>query len=176
MNYEENYITSALFEFQRYKTLGDKSFEQLAEQDLFWTHNSSSNSIALIVKHMSGNMLSRWTNFLNEDGEKEWRNRETEFNNSFSTKQEVIQAWEKGWACLFDSLNTLQLDDFKKIIKIRNEDHTIFEAVNRQLAHYANHVGQIVFIAKMIKAEKWISLSIPKGKSEDFNRNKFNES
>lgn len=176
MSYEENYIKSALFEFQRYKTLGNKSFDQLGEQDLFWAYNNSNNSIAVIVKHMSGNMLSRWTNFLTEDGEKEWRKRETEFNNSFSSKREIIQAWEKGWACLFNALNSINPDDFKKTIKIRNEGHTIFEAVNRQLAHYANHMGQIVLIGKMIKGEEWISLSIAKGKSSEFNRKKFGES
>ncbi len=122
---------------------------------------------------MVGNMLSRWTNFLTEDGEKTWRNREEEFKDPYSSKSEMIQAWEKGWQCLFNALNTIDKDNFDSKIKIRNEAHTVYEAVNRQLAHYANHVGQIVFIGRMIKGNEWVSLSIPKGGSEEFNQEKF---
>lgn len=173
MNYQENYIKSALFEFQRYKTLGDKTFEQLEDKDIHWVYNEYDNSIAIIVKHITGNMLSRWTNFLTEDGEKRWRNRETEFEDSYDSKSKMVAAWENGWQCLFDALASVNSENFNSSIKIRNESHTIFEAVNRQLAHYANHVGQIVYIGKMIKNNEWTSPSIPKGKSVDYNNNKF---
>ncbi len=176
MNYQENFIESALFEFHKYKTLGDKTFEQLHEEDIHWKYRDSDNSIVIIVKHMVGNMTSRWTNFLTEDGEKTWRNRETEFEGTYSSKSKMIQAWEKGWHCLFGSLELINSDNFDSEIKIRNEAHTIFEAIHRQLTHYANHVGQLVFIGKMIKGNKWISLSIPKGKSADFNNKKSKKS
>ena len=176
MNYQENYIMSAVAEFERYKVLGDKTFVQLEEKDIHWTFSEIDNSVAIIVKHMVGNMLSRWTNFLTEDGEKAWRNRETEFKDAYASKPEMIKAWEKGWKCLFDALASINANNFDSKIKIRNEAHTIFEAVNRQLAHYANHVGQIVFIGKMIKKSEWVSLSIAKGKSDDFNRQKFRKS
>lgn len=176
MNYPENYIKSVVFEFERYKALGNKTFEQLEEKDIHWTYSESDNSIAIIVKHLVGNMLSRWTNFLTEDGEKAWRNRENEFQNPYSSKIEMIDAWEKGWQCLFTALSLINAENFHLQIKIRNEAHTIYEAVNRQLAHYANHIGQIVFIGKMIQGNEWISLSIPKGKSSEFNKEKFNGS
>lgn len=176
MSYQEDYIKSALFEFQRYKTLGDKTFDQLGEEDVHWVKSEYDNSMAIIVKHMVGNMLSRWTNFLTEDGEKIWRNRETEFENPYATRAEMIQAWEKGWQCLFKALESINSNNFDSEIKIRNEAHTVFEAVNRQLAHYANHVGQIVYIGKMIKGNEWVSLSVPKGKSAEFNREKFGKS
>lgn len=175
MNYPSNYIKSALFEFQRYKAFGDKTFAQLGEQDIQWKYGTEDNSIALIVKHMVGNMLSRWTHFLTEDGEKPWRNRETEFENPYTTKTQMIQAWEEGWECLFIALKSINTKNFDVSIKIRNKEHTIMEAVNRQLAHYANHVGQIVLIGKMIKGEAWISLSIPKGGSQVFNQKKFKQ-
>lgn len=176
MNYQENYINSALYEFRRYKTLGDQTFDQINAEDMHWVHCANDNSIAIIVKHMVGNMLSRWTNFLTEDGEKTWRKRDTEFENPYTTKAEMIQAWENGWRCLFQALQSINSSNFDSEIKIRNEAHTVFEAVNRQLAHYANHVGQIVYIGKMIKGKEWISLSVPKGKSADFNREKFGKS
>lgn len=175
MTYQENYISSAIYEFKRYKMLGDQGFAQLDENHIFWQYNEASNSIAIIVKHMVGNMLSRWTNFLAEDGEKSWRIREGEFTNTYTSKIEMISAWEIGWQCLFDALDLISIENFDTPIKIRNEPHTIMEAVNRQLAHYANHVGQIIFIGKMVKGDEWISSSIPKGKSVDFNKEKFGE-
>ncbi|MEP3208701.1 MAG: DUF1572 family protein [Maribacter sp.] len=174
MNYQENYIKSAVYEFQRYKTLGDKTFDQLEENDIHWVNNAYDNSMAIIVKHMVGNMFSRWTNFFTEDGEKIWRNRETEFENPYTTKAEMIRAWQKGWQCLFEALESIDSNNFNSKIKIRNESHTVFEAVNRQLAHYANHVGQIVYIGKMIRGKEWVSLSIPKGDSAAFNQKKLN--
>ncbi|WP_430968975.1 DUF1572 family protein [Spongiimicrobium sp. 2-473A-2-J] len=173
MDYTTNFIESALYEFRRYKTLGDKTFLQLSETDIHWTYNEADNSIALIVKHMVGNMLSRWTNFRTEDGEKSWRNRETEFKDPYPTKAKMQKAWEEGWACLFAALESINADNFDTPIRIRGEAHTTMEAVNRQLAHYANHVGQIVLMGKMIKGKDWISLSIPKGGSEAFNQQKF---
>lgn len=173
MNFPENYLKSVRFEFRRYKTLGDKTFEQLDERDIHWKYNNRNNSIALIVKHMSGNMLSRWTNFLTEDGEKTWRDRETEFENPSNSKTEMLAAWEKGWECLFSALDAVNTSNFDTLVKIRNEQHTIVEAINRQLAHYANHVGQIVLMGKMIKGGEWVSLSIPKGGSEWFNTERF---
>ncbi len=173
MDFPENYLKSVRFEFLRYKALGDKTFAQLDEKDIHWKYNEGDNSIALIVKHLSGNMLSRWTNFLSEDGEKSWRNRETEFEHPSKSKEELLTAWDQGWQCLFDALDAVNADNFETIIKIRNEDHTIVEAINRQLAHNANHLGQIVLLGKMIKGSEWVSLSIPKGGSEQFNAEKF---
>ena len=170
----ENYIKSACFEFERYKTLGDKTLEQLTDADLLWTYNKTDNSIALIIKHLAGNMLSRWTNFLTEDGEKLWRNRENEFIEPHKNKAETIAYWNAGWDCLFAALSQIDSGNFNTIIKIRNEEHTIIEAVNRQLAHNAAHVGQIVLIGKMCKGKEWDSLSIPKGDSNEFNLGKFN--
>lgn len=174
MDFDKNYLNSVLFEFRRYKGMGDKTFAQLNESHILWKYREEDNSISQIVKHLAGNMLSRWTNFLTEDGEKSWRHRDTEFENPYTTKSEMIAAWEKGWECLFEALTTLDSVNFNSHIKIRNEKHTLIEAVNRQLAHYASHVGQIVLIGKMIKGENWISLSIPKGQSAAFNKDKFN--
>lgn len=155
--------------FEYYKTLGDKSFTQLSEDQIFWQFNEESNSIAIIVKHIAGNMLSRWSDFLTADGEKPWRNRDEEFVNSFSTKDEVLEYWESGWKCLFDALNQINDENLHSIIYIRNEPHTVLDAVLRQLAHYPYHVGQIIYIAKMMKDHDWKTLSIARNKSEDFN-------
>ncbi len=155
--------------FEYYKTLGDKSFSQLSEEQFFWQFNEESNSIAVIVKHIAGNMRSRWTDFLNEDGEKPWRNRDEEFVNSLSAKDEVLDSWESGWKCLFEALNQINDENLHSIIYIRNEPHTVLDAVLRQLAHYPYHIGQIIYIAKMMKNEEWKTLSIARNKSEDFN-------
>lgn len=155
--------------FEYYKMLGDKSFEQLSGDQFFWQYNEESNSIAIIVKHIAGNMLSRWTNFLTEDGEKSWRNRDEEFVNTFKTKAEVLDYWEKGWKCLFHAFNQISEENLNSTIYIRNEPHSVIDAVLRQLAHYPYHVGQIVFIAKMIKNNDWETLSIARNKSDDFN-------
>lgn len=155
--------------FQYYKELGDKTFAQLSDEQLFWQYNEESNSIAVIVQHLSGNMLSRWTNFLTEDGEKDWRNRDSEFENNFKTKEEVLEFWEKGWKCLFDALNQLDEQNLNYPIYIRGEKHTVLDAVLRQLAHYPYHIGQIVYVAKMMKNDDWKTLSIARNKSDDFN-------
>lgn len=173
MEYTTHYLKSARFEFERYKTLGDKTFVQLSDMDIHWKYREETNSIALIVKHMVGNMLSRWTNFLTEDGEKPWRNRETEFTDPYPDKDAMLSAWEKGWQCLFDALDSVNEHNFNAPILIRSEKHSIVEAVHRQLAHYANHAGQLVLLGTMIKGPDWISPSIPKGGSESFNKTKM---
>jgi ADP-dependent phosphofructokinase/glucokinase len=172
---ETNYLKSIKQQFEYYKILGEKAIEQLEEEQLFIALNEDSNSIATIVKHLSGNMLSRWTDFLNSDGEKEWRNRDAEFENDIQTKSELLAIWNKGWSCLFDAINPLKQEDLSKIIYIRNEGHTITEAINRQLAHYPYHIGQIVFLAKLLKKTEWASLSIPKNKSANYNADKFSQ-
>jgi hypothetical protein len=164
-----NYLSSVISQFDYYKSLGESTFEQLTEEQIYWQPSSESNSIATIVMHLKGNMLSRWTNFLSTDGEKEWRNRDIEFEDIGLSRKEIIVQWNLAWKCLFDTLNSLSEDDFNKIVYIRNQPHSVIEAINRQLAHYPYHIGQIVFIGKMICNENWKPLSIPKGQSRQFN-------
>ena len=168
-----NHLESAQKQFEYYKLLGEKTFAQLSNEQLFWKYNEESNSIATIVKHLTGNMLSRWTDFLTTDGEKETRNREAEFENDVKDKQTLMAIWNKGWDCLFTALNSINESNFNTLIYIRNQEHTIVDAINRQLAHYPYHVGQIVFIGKMVTDSKWTSLSIPRGKSTAYNNEKF---
>lgn len=170
---EKNYLDSIEKQFAYYKLLGEKTFEQLEDNALFWQYNEESNSIGIIVNHMAGNMLSRWTDFLNSDGEKTWRNREQEFEAELNSREALLARWEEGWACLFKALDSINENNFDTTVYIRNQGHTIIEAINRQLAHYAYHVGQITFLGKMIKGAEWESLSIPKGKSQDYNADKF---
>ena len=172
---ESNYLDSVKKQFEYYKSLGDKTFEQLPDDALFWKYNEESNSIAIIVKHLWGNMLSRWTDFLTTDGEKDNRNRDSEFENDIKSRAELLQKWNAGWTCLFSTLNDLTEDDLDKTIYIRNQGHTVLEAINRQLAHYPYHVGQIVLIGKMIVNNNWKSLSIPKGNSKVYNDEKFSQ-
>lgn len=164
--------------FEYYKSLGDNTFEQLSEEQIFWQFNEESNSIAVIVKHLGGNMLSRWTNFLTEDGEKSWRNRDEEFVNNFKTKTEILDFWEKGWKCFFDALNQINDGNLYATLYIRDEPQLVIDAVFRQMAHYPYHIGQIVYIAKMMKNDDWKALSIARNKSHEFNsemKNKFTE-
>ena len=165
-----NYLESVKKYFRQQKTLGDKTIEQLTEDNLLWQFNENSNSIAIIVQHLWGNMLSRFTDFLTEDGEKEWRDRDKEFESAIKTKEELVKKWNEGWQCVFNALDGLKEEDLGKTIFIRKEPHEVLEAINRQLAHYSNHVGQIVYIGKMQLNDKWISLSIPKGESKTFNQ------
>lgn len=167
------YLSSIKKQFNYYKSLGEKTFEQISEEKLFHQVNQESNSIAMIVKHMNGNMLSRWTDFMTSDGEKEWRNRDGEFEDTIKTKEELLAKWEEGWSCLFNAINPLTAEDLEKEIYIRNMGHSVTEAINRQLAHYSYHVGQIVFIGKIVQNEEWVSLSIPKGNSKAYNQEKF---
>jgi hypothetical protein len=171
----ESYLQSVVKQFKYYKMLGEKAMEQLQEEQLFWQNNAQSNSIAIIVNHIAGNMLSRFTDFLTTDGEKPWRNRDEEFTNPFQNKKELMLQWNKGWDCLLNTLEELTDIDLERIIYIRNDGHTITEAINRQLAHYPYHIGQIIFIAKMLKNEKWKTLSIALNKSNDYNNRKFSQ-
>ena len=168
-----NYLESARKQFEYYKTLGERSIAQLSDEELFWQYNPESNSIGIIVKHLWGNMLSRWTDFLTSDGEKEWRQREAEFDADIKDQQELMEKWNAGWACLFTALDGLNEDNFDTTIYIRNMGHTVVEAINRQMAHYAYHVGQMTYIARMIKGADWQSLSIPRGESTAYNQAKF---
>lgn len=169
---EANYLSSTFKQMEYYKQLGEKTFAQVEDEQLFWQYNPESNSIAMIVQHLSGNMLSRWTDFLNSDGEKNWRNRDAEFENIFTNKSEMIKLWNEGWNVFLETLKSLNENDLEKIVYIRNQGHTVLEAINRQLAHYPYHIGQIVFIGKMCAAH-WQSLSIPKGDSAHYNHEKF---
>tara|TARA_R110002096_G_scaffold184471_3_gene363002 strand:+ start:3492 stop:4043 length:552 start_codon:yes stop_codon:yes gene_type:complete len=170
-----SYLISVVKQFEYYKSLGDKTFSQLTFEDLQNDIAHDANSVSILVKHLVGNMLSRWTNFLSEDGEKEWRQREREFEDTYITKEELIDHWNKGWSCLFDAIKPLTENELECIIYIRNEGHTVTEAINRQLAHYAYHVGQIVFLGKVLKGKEWQSLSIPKGGSKKYNEDKFSK-
>lgn len=172
---EEKYLQSVLKQFDYYKALGEKTIDQLEEVDLFWQFNEESNSIAIIVNHLSGNMKSRWTDFLISDGEKIWRKRDQEFESIIKTKVELLEKWDEGWECLFSALDSIDKDNFDSEIFIRNQSHSIIEAINRQMMHYAYHIGQIVYIGRMIKGKNWKSLSIPKGKSKDFNQKQFSK-
>lgn len=168
-----NYLESVKKQFAYYKQLADKTIDQLPDEKLFWQFNEESNSIAVIVKHLHGNMLSRWTDFLTSDGEKEWRHRDAEFENDLSSKSDLLKIWEEGWILLFATLDSLTVEDLSKTIYIRNQGCTVVDAINRQLAHYPYHVGQIVFLGKMICNDNWKSLSIPKGNSQTYNADKF---
>lgn len=156
-----------------YKTLGERTFATLTDDELHLIPADGSNSIPTIVKHLWGNMLSRWTNFLTEDGEKDWRDREGEFETTIKSRAEMIEKWEEGWKVFLSAIKELKEEDLKRTVYIRNEGHTVMEAIHRQLAHYAYHIGQIVYLGKMIKGEDWESLSIPKGGTDQFNKEKF---
>ena len=172
---DSKYLNHSKDQFKYYRFLGERTFDQLDENDLFWQFNEQSNSIAIIVNHLHGNMKSRWTDFLTSDGEKEWRHRDSEFESVIKSKEELTTKWNDGWECLFDALNSVDTTNFGTEIFIRNQAHSIIEAIDRQLAHYCYHVGQIVYIGRMIKGSEWRSLSIPKGKSAEFNQDKFSK-
>lgn len=172
---EANFLESAGKLFRYYKKLGEGAIAQLSDDEVLHQPNEASNSIALIVRHLIGNMQSRWTDFLTTDGEKPWRNREAEFELAYPDKKSMMEDWEKGWACLLGAIGELKPEDLSTIIYIRNEGQTVLEAIQRQLAHYPHHVGQIVFQAKVLKGNEFKSLSIPKGASETFNQEKFSQ-
>lgn len=167
-----SYLQESLGLFHYYKKLGERAMEQCPDEALFVTLDAESNSIAIIVKHMAGNMRSRWLNFLTTDGEKPDRNRDTEFETPPATRAGVIEMWERGWKYVFDALEPLTEADMTRTVTIRTEPHSVMQAINRQIAHYAHHVGQILFLAKHLtfsKTGKWESLSVPRGKSTDLN-------
>jgi len=168
-----NYIESILKQFQYYKLLGERTFLQLSDSDLHWQYNPESNSIAIIVKHLWGNMRSRWTDFITTDGEKDFRDREAEFEADIKTREELIEKWNEGWKILFEALASVNESNINQLVYIRNQGHTITEAINRQLTHYAYHIGQIVYIGRLIQGVDWQSLSIPKGESMKYNTEKF---
>jgi Protein of unknown function (DUF1572) len=170
MHLGQIFLQSAIKRLSYYKDLGDKTFAQLTDAALLYQPNEESNSIAIIIQHMSGNMLSRWTNFLTSDGEKDWRNRDLEFEQQKLNKQELIDCWEKGWQCCLNTLNSLTEEDLLKTIYIRSEGLLVADAINRQLAHYPYHVGQIIYVAKIITNTSWQNLSISKGNSVQFNK------
>lgn len=163
------FLQSAIKRVKYYKLLGEQTFDQLEDKDFEYQPNEVSNSLAVIIQHMSGNMLSRWTNFLTEDGEKSWRNRDTEFEDQHFTRPQLMALWEKGWACFIETLESLQDDDLTKTVYIRKEPLTVIDAINRQLAHYPHHVGQVLYIGKLIKGRAWKSLSIGRNQSDDYN-------
>ena len=169
MNIAQVYLQSVLKHLSYYKGLGDKTFTQLNDSDFHFAPNEESNSIAVIIQHMSGNMLSRWTDFLTSDGEKEWRNRDNEFEVNDQTKTQLLDCWESGWQCCLDSINSLKEDDLTKTIYIRSEPLIALDAINRQLTHLPYHVGQIIYVAKIITNTRWNSLSIKRGESQQFN-------
>lgn len=169
----QNYLDSIRQQFLYYKLLGEKTFTQLEDEQLFWQYNPESNSVAVTVKHLWGNMLSRWTDFLTTDGEKEWRDRDGEFEATIQSREELLAKWAEGWDCVFQALDSITPAQYESVIYIRNKGHSIPEAINRQLAHYAYHIGQIVYLGRMLKGSDWKSLSIPKGESKAFNKKRF---
>ena len=166
----EIYLKDALRHFRSLKWLADKAVAQVEDKHFFILLDKEANSIALIMKHIAGNMRSRWTDFLTTDGEKPDRNRDSEFEiEQADTKENLITFWESGWRCLFDAIEPLGPDDLCRTVYIRGEPHLVVEAINRQLTHYSMHIGQIIFLAKHFASEEWKSLSIPRGKSAELN-------
>jgi hypothetical protein len=173
MDHATTYLNSARQQFTYYKLLGEKTFAQLEDEQLFQRSDPEANSIAIIVQHMWGNMRSRWTDFLTSDGEKQWRQRDAEFEDLIGDRATLMARWEDGWQCVFDALDTVTTDNFDSTVHIRAQAHTIMDAVNRQLGHYAYHVGQIVLLGRLLKGPGWNSLSIPRNTSSAFNKEKF---
>jgi len=170
-NFAQHYLENVISEFRYLKKLGDRAMEQLDDEQFFVTLDPESNSVAIIVKHLAGNMRSRWMDFLTSDGEKPDRRRDQEFVvDAVATRAEVIEWWEQGWKYVFDAIEPLRPEDVMQTVTIRQEPHTIVQAINRQLGHYATHVGQIVFLAKHLKSTEWKTLSVPRGQSEQFNQ------
>jgi len=170
LQFTTSYIDDALAVFRYYKKLSERAMEQLQDAQLFEVLDGEMNSIAIIVKHMAGNMRSRWTDFLTSDGEKPDRNRDTEFTDPPATRAALMELWEQGWNCLFGALEPLSDADLARTITIRGERHSAMQAINRQVAHYSYHCGQIVFLAKHFRSEQWKTLSVPRGKSTDFTK------
>lgn len=165
----ENYLSDAIASFRNYKKLAERAIEQISDEEFFRQIDEESNSIAIIIKHIAGNLKSRWTDFLTTDGEKDFRDRDSEFIAESETRESLMRFWEEGWQILFNELGSLKAEDFEKKITIRQQPHSICEAINRQLAHYAYHIGQITFLAKHFRASEWKTLSVPKNKSAQFN-------
>ncbi len=162
-------LESAVQQFRDYKLLAEKTFEQLQEKDFHFQPNEETNSVAINITHLYGNMMSRWTNFLTEDGEKEWRQRDDEFEVHDYSREKLLELWEQGWRAVFDALQSLKPGDLEKTVYIRNKPLSVVDAIHRQLTHYSYHVGQIVMLGKIIKGSNWKTLTIPKGRSNQFN-------
>lgn len=173
MSFFSNYIESVIKQLRYYRHLGEETFAQLNEAQLLWSPGPNSNSIAVIVNHLNGNMKSRWTDLLTTDGEKTWRNRDQEFENILTNEVAILDAWNEGWDILINTLEQLEEKDAETLVYIRNIGHTIPEAINRQITHYAYHVGQITYLGRLQLGENWKSLSIPKGDSATYNAKKF---
>ncbi len=165
----ENFLSESIAGFRSYKTLAEKALAQISDEEFFQTIDAESNSLAAICKHVGGNLRSRWTDFLTTDGEKADRDRDSEFLTDSDTRQSIMDLWETGFRCLFDTLGTLTTEDFEKTVRIRGEDFTIVKAINRAAMHTASHIGQIQFLAKHLRVSDWQTLSIPKNKSAEFN-------
>jgi uncharacterized damage-inducible protein DinB len=170
MSFPTEYLSSAIKRFKEYKALGEKTFAQVSDEEMHFQPNEASNSIAVIIRHLHGNMLSRWTKFLTEDGEKSWRQRDAEFDQIELSKEELIHLWNEGWSVCLETLESLQEEDLLKTVTIRSQPLTVVDAINRQMAHYSYHVGQIVYLGRWKKEATWQSLSIPKGGSEVFHQ------
>ena len=169
-NPSQHYIDSARAEFKKLKALGDGAFAQLESTHFHYKPDTESNSIAIIIQHISGNMISRWTDFLTTDGEKPTRDRDREFEEMEQDKDALLHSWEAGWKVFNDTLGSLNGDDMIKEVTIRDEKHTVIQAINRQLTHYGYHIGQIVYLAKLVRSSDWKTLSIAKNRSEEFNQ------
>ena len=170
LEFTTSFLQDALSLFRMSKTLGEKAIAQVRDEDLFVVLDGEANSIAIIVKHMAGNMRSRWTDFLTADGEKPNRDRDSEFVDPPATRSELLKVWEEGWACVFRALDPLTDADMGREVLIRGERHSVMQAINRQVAHYSYHVGQMVLLAKHFASDRWQSLSIPRNRSAEFNR------
>lgn len=168
-----DFLSNSTKLFKKYKTLGEKAIAQSSDKMLFQEPVTGVNSISIIIRHLHGNMKSRWTDFLTTDGEKPWRNRDEEFEEFITTRAMLLLIWEEGWKYLFTALDSLTPEDLDRVVVIRNEEQTVLEAIQRQIAHYAYHVGQIVYIAKMEQGSNWTSLSIPCNTSDAYNAAKF---
>ncbi|HBR58664.1 MAG TPA: hypothetical protein DEA22_14545 [Blastocatellia bacterium] len=166
----ENFKADAILSFQNYKKMAERAMEQVSDEEFFAAIDSESNPIAVIVKHIAGNLRSRWTDFLTADGEKPDRHRDTEFEMLDDSRESLMQFWENGWKTLFDALDPLHAEDFSRKVLIRGEPHTVVEAINRQLTHYSSHIGQIVLLAKHFRSSAWKTLSVPRGHSAEFNK------
>ncbi len=165
-----SFLSNSISTFKQYQIIGEKALTQIEDVSFFSKHNETSNSVSNIIMHLHGNMLSRWTDFLSSDGEKEWRNRDQEFEDQNLDKNQVMQKWLEGWECLYSAMESLAEDDLQKTIFIRHQPQTVLEAIQRQIAHYAYHIGQLVYISKMYSKNDWNSMSIPKGKSNEYNQ------
>ena len=170
LKFTTSYIEDALAVFRQYKQLGERAMAQVPDQQLFALLDDESNSIAIIVKHMTGNMRSRWTDFLTTDGEKSTRNRDGEFVDPPATREALMREWEAGWVCVFGAIEPLSDSDLGRKVTIRGEAHSVMQAINRQLAHYPQHIGQIILLAKHFAGDRWQTLSVPRNRSAEFNR------